>query len=275
MQLKSSNSYLFVLINSTLIFVIANILATTLHELGHYVAAQYMQAQNVVLHHNYASYSFKGLSVSVYRMIIVNAAGPLVSLLIGAFFHLFSSWKLKKDLVFLFYNYMAYFGYIGFFGYIMIAPFFDEGDTGFIMQALHFPVWAVVIVALTGLVILYKLSAKLTRNFVSMSPAEALESDHARAVFMYILILIPVFLGILFTTLLNLPVVSLLSLLAPILGPLTILWTFNLAIRKDYIGLISNDDFSSINKPSYVTIVILIAVVVMNRMLVDGYPFAF
>jgi hypothetical protein len=273
MESNRSKSYLFLLINSTVLFIVANILETTLHESAHFLAAIAMKAQNVVLFHNHVVYSFTGQSISQYREIIVCAAGPIFSLLIGFIFHIICSNRFRKDLWFMFFNYMSIFGYIGFFGYLMIAPFFAEGDTGFIFMTLHFPAWTVLVIALAALIVMYLIMARLTGNFVSMSPAEAIETKRSRIQFMYILVLIPVLLGIVCTTLLNLPVIGLLSLLAPILRPFTILWTFHLAVGKDYPEIISNDQFASINKPNVFVFVAVVITVLVNRLLVFGLTY--
>ena len=269
MKQFSTKQYFNVLLNSTLLFIIANILETTLHECGHFAMALALKAQQVSLHHNYVN--FNTASLSVKDRILVSSAGPLVSLLTGIVFELLCLWKPRKDLGFMFMNYMAIFGYIGFFGYLLIAPFFAGGDTGYVFLAWGLPLWSVITISIVSIGILYIFMARLTRNFVIMCPVQAMELQHSRAQFMYALIFYPTLIGILVTTLMNLPAIVLLSLLAPIMRPFTILWTFPLAIRKDYKGIFSNEDFRRINHPSIYVFLGFLIIILINRFLVPGF----
>src|SRR6266496_4831009 len=127
------------IINSTLLFSIATVATMTLHEGGHFMAAVFFHAKDAALHHNYASYKTEELSQTAQLLTV--AAGPLFSLLLGVVFNILCSRYSKRNLLFLFLLYMSAFGYIAFGGYLMIAPFFSNGDTGFICNALHFPIW--------------------------------------------------------------------------------------------------------------------------------------
>ena len=82
----------------------------TLHELGHFAAAILIHAKNVTLHHNYVSTETTDMSLS--GAIFYAAAGPIVSLLIGACFHLVCSLQKKRNMLFLFNLYLTVFGYI-------------------------------------------------------------------------------------------------------------------------------------------------------------------
>ena len=117
-----TSSFRNIIINSTLIFVIASILEMTLHECGHFIAGAIVGAKDLVLYHNYVSYSNEGLSL--HQSIFVSGAGPLVSLAIGIVFQIICRFRKKKDMFFLFFLYMSVFGHIGFWGYVMISPFF-------------------------------------------------------------------------------------------------------------------------------------------------------
>src|SRR6185369_13864047 len=97
---------------------------------------------------NYTSYKIEELSRTA--QILTVAAGPLFSLLLGIVFNILCERYSKRNLLFLFLLYMSAFGYIAFGGYLMIAPFFPNGDTGFICNTLHFPMWLTIISALAG-----------------------------------------------------------------------------------------------------------------------------
>jgi hypothetical protein len=269
MEPIKTNKYSYLFLNSVILFVIANILETTLHECGHFITALALHVPNVSLHHNYVNYDGSGSPIN--DLILISSAGPLLSLVIGIVFQVLCYLRIKKDLIFMFQNYMSIFGYIGFFGYLMIAPFFLGGDTGYVFQALSFPLWLVIFIALFSFLLLYIFMAVLTKNFVLICPTEALEIRHARAIFMKKSVLYPVFIGIAITTLLNLPAIVLLSLIAPICIPFTILWTYPLAVRKNYRGLISNLDFDRINRFSPYAVAFLALIILINRLLVIGF----
>jgi hypothetical protein len=271
MEPTPSYKLTFVFINSLILFVIANILEMTLHECGHFLTALALHAPNASLHHNYVN--FDASKISVYHTILISSAGPLVSLLIGIIFQVLCNHRVRKDLVFIFQNYMSIFGYIGFFGYVLIAPFFEEGDTGYVFQALGFPLWLVIGIALLSFVVLYRIMARLTRNFVLICPFEVLEMHYTRMMFMKKAVLFPVFLGIIITTLLNLPAMVYLSLFAPICRPFTILWTYPLAVNKNYPGLMYNSDFKEINRFSPIALTFLVIIILINRLLVSGLSF--
>lgn len=265
----SKGTYFYVFLNSTILFIIANILETLLHEFGHYFTALAVGIPNVTIYHNYTL--FDNSSVSELNRLLVSSAGPLVSLLIGIIFQWACKGRTKKDLVFMFQNYLSIFGYISFFGYLMVAPFISEGDTSLAFQILDFPLWLVISISVISMMFLYVIMFRLTRNFVLLSPYEALEINYARGRFMAILILYPLIVGVVATTMLNLPVAAALILVSPIVKPLIILFTYPQALKKNYRGVISNRDFDSINQFNYYPLIALFAVVILNRLLVLGF----
>jgi len=257
-----------IIINSSILFVSAAVLQMTLHELGHFTAAILIHAKNVTLHHNYVSNETTGMPLS--HGIFYAGAGPLVSLLIGVCFHFVCSRQKKRNMLFLFNLYMSVFGYIAFFGYLMVAPFFTYGDTGYIFQALGFPVWLTVSLAVTGGVILYVVMRKLIRFFVEMGTIDMMADKQVRRIFMMSLIQYPLYIGIVITTLLNLPTPTVLSLIYPICSPFSIMWVYGTAVSKNYPPGNMNNDNSSINRIQPVWLIIFVLIVVVNRLLVYG-----
>jgi len=257
-----------IIINSTILFVIASIIEQTLHECGHFFAGILVHSKEVVLYHNYMSSNDSDLSS--LKIIIVKASGPIVSLLIGIIFHLICSFQQKRNLLFLFNLYMSVFGYIGFWGYIMISPFFIYGDTGYIFFTLGFPLWLTILIATSGAIILFFIMKKLTRFFVETGSLEIIENTKERKSFIESLIFYPLFLGIIITTLMNLPVPTLLSLIAPICSPFTILWTYGYALKEKYPLQNSNKEFDKLTRLNTFLPVILCIIIIINRLLVYG-----
>jgi hypothetical protein len=257
-----------IIIKSSVLFVIASILEMTLHEFGHFFAAILVHAKNNAIHHNYTSNDDAGLSLAAD--IFIKGAGPMVSLTIGITCHFLCSRLRRRDSLFLFNLYMSVFGYIGFFGYLMIAPLFTEGDTGYICHALGFPLWLTITIAVTAGVVLFVLINHLMRYFVEMGSQEIMERRTLRAIFIRSLILYPLFIGLVITTALNLPVPVFLSLVAPICSPFTIMWAYGNALNKKYSTIHANKNFDEFTNMNAWLFVFLIGIIIVNRLLVSG-----
>lgn len=257
-----------IIINSTILFVVTSILAMTLHEFGHFFASIIVNAKGISIHHNYVLNINEGLSLPA--LLFVKGAGPFVSLVIGILFHFISSRQVKRNLPFLFNLFMSALGYIGFFGYLMIAPMFTGGDTGFICYALGFPLWLTISIALGGVISLYFLMSSLARYFVEMGSKEIIEDKTTRKQFINSLIMYPVFIGIIITTLMNLPAKSVISLIAPLCSPFSLFWAYGSSLRKDYPTENTNKEFEAFNSSSLWLYFLLVITIIINRLLVVG-----
>ncbi|HTB26877.1 MAG TPA: hypothetical protein VK711_16005 [Puia sp.] len=262
------SNFRFVILNSTILFIVACILQMTLHEFGHFFAAIIVHARGISVHHNYVDNIDEGLPLR--SILLIKGAGPFVSLMIGIVFHLACSVQKNRNLIFLFKLYMSMFGYIGFFGYLTTTPIFAGGDTGYICAALHFPLWLNIMIAVSGAILLYLIVSYLMEYYVEMATRKILEKRDTRFSFIHSILLLPVLYGIPFTTLLNLPVMVILSLIAPFFGPFTFLWGYGNALSKNYKLKSTNVNFEELNKLNYVLITLLIITIFYNRMLVKG-----
>ena len=257
-----------IILNSTMLFVIASILAMTLHEFGHFFASILVHAQKLSIHHNYTSNTSEGLSLK--STLFIKSTGPLVSLIIGVLFHFICSRQLKRNVLFLFKTYMSLFGYIGFFGYLIIAPLTPGGDTGYVFYSLGFPIWVMIVLAVIGAIILYFLINILMKYFVEMATKEIVENKKNREKFVRSLIFFPLVIGIVLTTLLNLPVPVIISLIAPICGSLTILCGYDNASKKNYNLKNFSKEFEKLNKINLQLFAFFVLTIILNRLLVYG-----
>ncbi len=171
---------------------------------------------------------------------------------------------------FLFCLYLSAFGYIAFFGYLVIAPFFTYGDTGFIFQALGWPLWLTISIAVLAGLVLYAIMRKLIRYFVEMGTAEIAADWQQKRNFLGALIRYPLFIGIVVTVILNLPTPTTLSLIYPLCSPFCLMWGFSKGISTDYSTDSMNHDLASINRIQPLWIGIFALVVLINRLLVYG-----
>ncbi len=256
----------FITINSALLFTIATLLQMTIHEGGHFITAILMQSKEIILYHNYV----RNTPLSINREVVIASAGPLISLGIGMLFHLLCALQKKRNILFLFMLYMCSFGYICFFGYIMIAPFFVNGDTGYIFQQLSFPLWLTIIIAIIGVLIYIYVLKKISHFFIEMGTADIITDLSLRRPFANTLVKYPLYIGIVITTLLNLPITVFISLLYPLCSPLALLWLYGYLLEEKYSSENSNKEFEKLNKLQPILIVALVAIVIMNRLLVSG-----
>lgn len=263
------NKYTYIIVNSTILFVVASVVEMILHEMGHFIASILLHSKDVTLYHNYVAGSSSDLPVE--HSIIIKATGPLVSLFIGVLFHWICSKQQKRNLLFLFNLYMAVFGYIGILGYVMIAPIFTYGDTGYICSVLNFPLWLTVSIAVAGAAILYFLMRSLIRYFVELGTEEIISTKELRPSFVNAVILYPLMLGIAITTFLNLPVPTFASLIAPLCSPFTIMWAYGDALSRKYPVGRMNIDLESINRFEYKLFIFLALTILVNRLLVSGF----
>jgi len=268
MDSKTTDHYFFLFVNSAVLFISADILTILLRESAHFFMALSLDATEIRMYHNGVDYN--SVVMNDLNNLLTHGAGPLMSLLVGIVFQALCLHRMKKDLVFMFMNYMAIFGYISFFGYFIIAPFTLKNSIGYIMHILNVPLWLVFSGTGLSVLFLYTLMFRLTRNFVAMCPFEALEIRYARQRMMLILILYPLIIGIIITTLLNLPAAGHIQWIIALTWPTAILWTFPQAIHKDYVLVISNSDFDSLNRFNVYPLILLIIVVGINRLLAFG-----
>jgi hypothetical protein len=258
-----------IIINSTLAFVTAFSWHQILHELGHFVSAILFYAENVILYHDYVEYDPSALQMT--DRIIVAAAGPLVSLFTGLLFHFICSKYNKRNVLFLVFLFMSAFGYINFGGYLLVAPFFTGGDTGFVFNQLGFPFWSILVFALGGALFLFFSIKKLVIYFVEMASLEIINDRQERRTFIGALIKSPVLIGVVVTTLMNLPAPAFLSLLYPMFSPFTLFWVYGVFLKKEYSTLNANKHFEDLSRISPVLIAVIILTVIINRLLVHGF----
>jgi hypothetical protein len=268
MVMKKGN--LNLLLNSSILLCTAAILQMCLHEFGHFITAGLLNAKPI-LFHNYVDFKEKEISLSAN--ILIAAAGPLMSLLIGLIFQNLTSLNTKHAIVRLFLTYMSAFGYIGFFGYLMIAPFFAYGDTGFVLNSLGSPQWLIIILAIGAVPGLFFIMRGLSKPIISLMSHETVSAPALRGKFIRMLILYPLFIGIIGYTLLNLPVPTTLSLIAPLSSPWTFAWVYGYYLTGDpgKFGYDSQELIKS--RISVWTISGLVLMILINRFLTMGISF--
>jgi len=207
-----SNKSRSLAINSIMIAVSTAIIATILHELGHYAVAVYYE-MNPELHHNYVITFGEG---TPDQQAIRAAAGPIVSLLLGIIFIVISVKIVKPSLTKLFLTWFGMQNLLIFFGYLLIAPIAKKGDTGKVFDHLGVPSYVSITISLLSFVVISILYGRFAKEFVYYKNEETFVlSENKRQLFLY-----PILGSIVIVTLLNLPIVTWISLLPTVFMPM-------------------------------------------------------
>lgn len=257
-----------IVINSTLLFVIATMFQQTLHEIAHFITAIFFHSNAISLHHNYIQHDSSLISLNA--RLIIASAGPLFSLVIGILFYLICASYPKRNLGFLFCLYMSVFGCINFGGYMLVSPFFTGGDTGFVFKQLGFPVWLTIALALGGALFLFYSMKKLSKYFIEMANDEIINDKSKRRLFIDSLVKYPLYFGVIMTAILNLPVVAVLSLIYPVFSPFTLFWVYGNLLNSPLKSAPVNKTMDNLNTYSPLLIILFLLTILYNRFLVIG-----
>jgi len=243
-------------INSTLIVISTTLIGTITHELAHYLTADYFGLKPE-LHHNYVN--FMTDNATELQKVIVAGAGPLFSLIFGIVTLFISIKLIKPNLFKLFMLWLGMNGILMFLGYILIAPIAKEGDTGKVFDYFNIPVSVSILIAIISFGVIIYLFSKLAKEFRFYKNEDAFKQNkNAKQLFFY-----PVLISILVITLLNLPVITWVSLLPTIFMPMTYFSTMG-----SYKKLKFNDAKMKIDSISTPLIILTICIIILFRLLI-------
>jgi hypothetical protein len=142
--------------NSALAFVLAGLIATTLHELAHFATALLLEGQGLF----HPTYVLQADNATKNQQMLVAAAGPLFSLVSGLAVIGLCRQKLDNfwSLVRMWFGFLS--AQIGF-GYFLVAPFAKGGDTGQVLELLNANTIITILVCAFGAIGTYLLLPKL------------------------------------------------------------------------------------------------------------------
>ena len=200
-------------INSVLIALSSSIIATILHEFGHYVVAIYLNL-NPELHHNYV---MPLIEVSQKSQVLMAAAGPLFSLMIGIL-ALYASIKwIKFSLLKLFFLWLGLQNILMFLGYMLIAPIAKDGDTGKVFDYLGIPMFLSISIAILFFIFVNFLFSKFSNQFVFYKNEDLFNiQENSKQLFLW-----PILTSIVMMTILSFPIYSWVSILPSVFMPMT------------------------------------------------------
>lgn len=118
--------------NSALAFVLAGLVATTLHEVAHFITALVADGNGLL------TPGYVGLSDTITKnnAIISAAAGPLFSLLSGLLIiYIARNWG--QGFTRLFWTWLGFLSAQIGFGYFLVCLFAKAGDTGFVLSSIN------------------------------------------------------------------------------------------------------------------------------------------
>jgi hypothetical protein len=185
-------------VNSAVAFASAELITAALHEVGHGLAAQALGFSP----HVYAFYE-NNPSGDARQTLTILAAGPLTSLLLGAFFW---SWYRRSTprysygrLILL---WLALVGVTEFVNYLIVTPWLTAGDTARIADTLRWGILARYGVTAIGIALLVILGRPAANAMLALAPhGEALDSSQARRRYLVRMFYLPLLAGVALTAL--------------------------------------------------------------------------
>jgi hypothetical protein len=242
-------------INSILIGISTGIIGTILHELAHYVVAVYF-GLNPELHHNYVLPRNEG---TPEQHVIMAAAGPLFSFFFGIFALWVSVKFIRPSLLKLATLWLGMGSILTLMGYMLIAPIAKNGDTGRVFDYFGVPMYLSIAIAVASFVAINYLFGKFAKYFIFYKHDEIFDKTETRKqLFIY-----PIYASIVIMTLLNLPIVTWVSLMPTIFMPMTYFSTDG-TYQKMQIA----DAEVVVNKTSIPLIILIAVCILIFRMLV-------
>ena len=253
-----------VLVNSSVSRVVSALLTTIIHEFGHFSVSLAL-GNSTTLYHNRVS--THGENPDFVNQLLIPMGGPLISLLQGIICMLLFK-KIKNGIISLLVLWLGISGLMAFFGYMMIAPLAKEGDTGKIFELLELPLLYQFIIALLSLLIFTFMLLFFHRDFQNFIPEDVNDDKLKRVKWARLLIMYPVLIGIVITSILTFPMVVFLSLLPSIMMPFMLFMIYGRMVNSN--DKIEKEQNKDITELSLALIIILILAIVLNRVLASG-----
>lgn len=185
-----------IFVNSTLAFASAQLIDAALHETGHGVAAQLLGFSP----HIYAFFE-NNPTGDARQTLTILAAGPLVSLLVGAaFWAWYSRSKPRYSFGRLLLLWLALLGVMTFVNYLIVTPWLAAGDTAQFADVLRWPVSARYGIAAIGVALVLVLARPAARAMFDVAPQQVeLDSPRARRRFIIGAFYLPLIGGVALT----------------------------------------------------------------------------
>jgi len=257
------------IINSTVLYVLAFVVTTFIHELAHAIVGL-INGSNPILHHNFVEHTTTLLSVN--QKVSIALAGPLASLVQGLILGIVFLSSSNRTLINLFFLWLSILGFTNFFGYLMTGPLFQAGDIGKVFLLLELSLIIQIGIAVFGALVISFIAYKVTTPFLEFSyRQEWIRFPKSRTNFLFRIIIIPWLIGSFAVTLLYLPVIAIVSIIYPFTSGMIFIFPWKNGKRIQHVKLSSND---LVGKPSVVLYTLFVfSVLVFKFFLAPGIPF--
>lgn len=256
-------------INSAVCYVLAFLITTFLHEVGHALVGAWF-GSHPVLHHNYVAHLDRD-ALPVMHQVWIALAGPVVSLLQGSLLLPVVMRRKGGGLLHLVLLWSMLLGFGNFFGYLMTGPIFSAGDIGKVLLLLDVPKTVQVGIALIGTAVLCIIAYRVSRPFLQFAPEQSmLEAAASRLSFNKRIIILPWLIGSAVVTLLYLPVVAIVSIIYPFSSGMVFIFPWKNAKRVTDAQAHGTDTLTGMVWPLYVALVV--AMLVFRLVLAPGIP---
>jgi len=249
-------------INATVIYVVAFILTTVVHELAHALASLALGGKPVLYHNHVAN----SVELPIGDVIAVKLAGPVVSLLQALALTPLVLRRRRRDLTQLLFLWLTALGYNNFLGYLFTGPFAAAGDIGAATRLAELPMLAIVALSLVGIGTQLAVIWHLRRPFLSFAfdEAQLATADGRKRVMLHVL-MAPFVLGSIVFTLLSLPSPALISLVYPLMSGMPFIMPWQAAANPNTrAGVVASDGQAAVFV-SWLAIAVLVALAAFNQ----------
>ena len=246
-------------LNSTVLYVIAFLITTIIHEFSHALAGV-INASDPVLHHNFVEH-LSSSHLSTLQKVSIALAGPVSSLLQGLLAGALFLKSKKKTPLQLFFLWLSVLGFSNFLGYLMTGSLFQVGDIGKVYHLLDVPLFIQITLAVFGSGILLLIAYKITVPFLQFSYRQNwINEPQSRKNFSFLIIILPWIIGSTIITILYLPIIAIISIIYPIMSGMVFIFPWQNAQRISNVELSDNKEIGKLLYSLYFSLVVLIIV---------------
>lgn len=253
-----------ILINSSLARITSALLVTIIHETGHFITSLALGNKATLFHNRVETH---GENLNFLNQLLIPMGGPVISLIQGVFCMMMYK-KIQNGIASLVVLWLGISGLMAFFGYMMIAPLSTVGDTGKIFQLLELQMFWQITIALLALGFFTLLLLRFHKDFEQFVPESIQEGKLIRAKWARLLIIYPVLIGIVITTLMQFPIVVFLSILPSLMMPFMLFLVYGQMIMSK--SVIIKEQNKNINKISFPLLILTVVTIIIFRLLVNG-----
>lgn len=263
------NKKYIITINSTILYVIAFLLTTIIHEFLHAIIGSFFES-NPIMHHNYVEHlSIEHLTIN--QKITIALAGPAISLIQG-FLSGALYYKIRNkshNLIHLFMLWISVLGFSNFLGYVMTGFLFKNGDIGRAYVLSDTPLWVQIVLAVLAALLLVFMAYNMTMPYLQLSyKKEWVEDGKSRKNFSFHTLFLPWMIGSIIVTILYLPIIALISIIYPISSGMIFIFPWRNAAGAKEVKISTNQ---AIGKLSFLGIgVLMILIFVFKFILSPG-----